>query len=371
MTQLCHNSVEPTEDICQQRIWLCFNKISFIKIWPEGHDWPSPTQRISQMKTERETEPSYHVSSFLLSFPTLQTPTLWPFTATFSGYSAILTLPGTSVWLLCPQPFEPLPSVCPTTSLPSLSSLQLRAIWTASPHGKPPPSSQQSLQSSTNNVLFPPTELKGITQGFIRKFWWMCLIVCESICFNYDGVPGMRPLSHQKIPANGAKCINHLLQIPNKRQYRTVVSEERTSEVSPTIFCCRLFLDSCPGTENSSRAQWPHWVWAHDGVLGGGGSCNWQDRVLERKEQRRERALDVHAEFPSRRWLNIKLHIREAKEGHDKDQDKDQLLGISKLNNCHSSHNAEDIWISNSQSKKTLVRGSWGARGGKDTGRIQ
>lgn len=192
----------PQKTYVNKRIRLGFNKISFIKIWPEGHDWPSPARRNGQMKTEWGTEPSSR------GFPTSQTPTLWPLTATFSGSSAILTLPGTSVWLLCPQPFEPLPSVCPTASLPSLSSLQLRPVWTASPQGQPPPSSQQSVQSSTNNFLFPPTELKGITQEFpIRKFWQTRLIVCESICFNYDGVPGMRPLSHQKIPANRANAL--------------------------------------------------------------------------------------------------------------------------------------------------------------------
>lgn len=114
------------------------------------------------MKIKGDTDPSYRVSSFLLSFPISQSPTLWPFTAKFSSYSVIFTHQHTSVWFLCPPPFKLLKSVSPgllppNPGLPCLCHV-LWAPWSTTTSGQPPstPTQGKALPAPTR-VCRPPT----------------------------------------------------------------------------------------------------------------------------------------------------------------------------------------------------------------------
>lgn len=160
----------------------------------------------------------------------------------------------------------------------SLSSLKHCPVWTAPPHpyhGKALPAPGRVCGALTStyfflllnwfSLYFESSFKKGIIQGFIHgtrskvlidvlKSLWDYLLQLQWSTWDETFLPP------QNTSKRGKMYETLVSDIEQKAVQDCGFWEERTSEVSPTISCCRQFLECCPGRENSSRVQWAHWV---------------------------------------------------------------------------------------------------------------
>lgn len=112
--------------------------------------------------------------------------------------------------------------------------------------------------------------------------------------------------------------------------------------MSPTIFCCRRFSGMLP---REGELQQTTMVSLSSGhmmefweakTVATGRTESWKGRSNKRKSSRNLHRISLKS-LAKHQAAYIGSQTR------TKNQDKEQLLGISKLNNCNSSHNAEDI----------------------------